>query len=79
MQCACVILSSVTFLAVEYFTTLSLRRHDFRKRVIKYKIYVLIFSVSFFEKFLILKRNERDIIRIVYWYSFKVPVILVRF
>jgi len=77
MQCACVILSSVTFLAVQYFTTLSLKRHDFRKK--NYKKYVLIFSTSLSEKNLILKRNERDIIKIVYWFSFKVPVILVRF
>ena len=32
-----------------------------------------------FETFLILKRSERDLIKMYIWPSFKVPFILVRF
>jgi hypothetical protein len=31
------------------------------------------------ETFLTLRRTERDMIKIVYWYSYQVPVIFVRF
>ena len=56
-----------------YFSTLSRKRHDFRKNVNEHKMRVLILS----ETFLILSRN-RDIIITVHRASCKVPVILVR-
>jgi len=75
MECACVILSSVACSAVQYFSTLSHNRHDFRKeKIIEQKICVLISSKSVF-----LGRTERDIMKNIYRSSSKVLVILVRF
>jgi hypothetical protein len=43
-----IILSSVACLALQHFSTLSHTRHDFREKVIEYKICFLIFSTTFF-------------------------------
>jgi hypothetical protein len=76
-----IMLSSVACLAVPYFTTLSHKRHDFRKKVIEHtsKICVLIFSPNLSETFLVLTTIKRDIIINVHRSSGKVPAILVTF
>jgi hypothetical protein len=58
-----------------------LKRHDFRKEVTEHEMCVLIFCTNLSETFLIFRRTERGVIKIVYWSaSCKVPPdILVRF
>jgi hypothetical protein len=76
MQSASVLLPSVAYSAL---STLSHKRYDVRKNVIEHKTCVLSFSTTLAEIFLILKRNERDMIKNVYRSACKVPVILARF
>jgi len=64
------------------FSSLSYKWHDFRnkKKVLLNIKCVFWFSLRLLsETFLILTRNEQDMIRHVYWATHKVPVILVRF
>ena len=50
IKCACAILSSVAHSALKYFSTLRHRKHFFLKRVIEYKMCVLILSTTFIWK-----------------------------
>ena len=79
MQCVCTILSSVAYPSLHYFSTLSLKRHDFRKKVIEHKMCVLILSTNVTEKFLFLRRTEEDVSKSIYWYSCNVPFFLTDF
>jgi hypothetical protein len=74
----CIILSSVACLAVPYSSTLSHKRHDFRKKVVEYKMYVLIFSTNLYEIFLIL-RIQRGTTTNTHKSSYDVPVVLLKF
>ena len=79
MQCAYAILSSVACPALQNFSALSHKWHDFRKQVTEHKIRILIFFTILRENFLILGRTERYMRKIVHWSTHKVPVILVQF
>jgi len=46
---------------------------------IKKNCFDFLYNFFFPETLLILRRNERDMIKIVYWTSCKVPVIVARF
>jgi hypothetical protein len=74
-----IILSSVGCLPVPYFSTLSHKRHDLQKKMLLNMKCVFWFSLQLlFETFLILRRNQRDILNLPRS-SCKEPVILVRF
>jgi len=74
-----IIFSSVARLTLPYLCTLSHERHEFGKKGLNIKCDVLIFSTILSEKFLILRRIQKDIIINVHRSSRKVPDILVRF
>jgi len=58
----------IVIVDLQYFSTLSYTRHDFRKKkVIQYKMCVLVFVQILRETFLILRRIERDMIKNAYW------------
>jgi hypothetical protein len=69
MQCACTVFSSVTSPAVQYFLTSSHEQHDFQnnnKKIVLNMNCVFRFSLHVLsEIFLILGRNERDVIKSV--------------
>ena len=74
-----IILSSVACPVIQYFSPLSDKWHDFRKKNIEHEMCVLISSTTLYETFLILRIIERDMIKNVHRSSCKVPVNLVRF
>ena len=82
MRCACAVCCYMWHVELhKIISTLSYKLHDFRKKknLRARKIFALIFSTGLSEKFLILRRNERDITINVSWSSCKVPIILVIF
>jgi len=80
MQSACAILSSVSCFALEYISTLSHKRNDFEKKKLLNTKCVFRFPLHLLsEIFFNLRIIARDIIKNVYWSSFKVRFIPVRF
>jgi hypothetical protein len=62
------------------FSTLSHKRYDFRKKKVLKTKYVFWFSLQLLSgTYLILRRNGWDMIKNVYWPSYKVAFVLVRF
>jgi len=47
MQSASAVVSSVAYAALQYFSTLFDKRHDFQKKVIEHRMCVLIVSTTF--------------------------------
>ena len=80
MQCACAILSSVACSALQYFSTLSHKRRDFRGGgTFENKMCTVSTSRNLSETFLILRIILQDIIINVHTFSRKLPVTIVRF
>jgi hypothetical protein len=80
MQCECATLSSVAWPALQYFSTLSHKRHDFRGKIfIEHKCGFRFDLQLSSEKILIQRRTEQDVIVNAYWSSCKVPFIVVSF
>ena len=74
------ILSYVAYPGLLYFSTLSHKRCDFKKKQLLIIKCVFLVSLHVLSKiFAILRRIQRDIIRNAVVFSCKIPVILVRF
>jgi len=73
MQCACVIFLSD--LVLQYFTSLSQKRSNFRKKKIfaEYVMCVLISLQSLSNTFLILRGYERDMVKMYTGLNVKYP------
>jgi len=73
MQCACAILSSVACRLCDIFPRYLINGAIFRKKRSYWTQNVFLLSLQCLsETCLILRRNERDIIKNVYWFSFTV-------
>jgi len=68
-----IMLSSMACLAVPYLPTLSHKRHDFRKTVTEHMFRFFLQFLS--EKFLILRRIQRNIISMFLGFRVKYPLL----
>jgi hypothetical protein len=75
MQFAWAILSSVACPALQYFSTLSDKRHDFRKTLLNMEC-VFCFSVQRLSETFLILRTGLDMIKNVYWSACKVTLFL---
>jgi hypothetical protein len=76
MKCACVVLSSVAGLALQYFSTFSHKWHDFlKKKIIDHECFDFIYNFRL-KPFLILTRIRRDMINIPAGFHVKYPLFL---
>jgi hypothetical protein len=61
---------------LQYFSTFSLKRHDFRKKVTEHKVCFSSSPQITSATFLILRRTERDMIKKVFGFHVKYPLFL---
>ena len=76
MQWAYAISSSLACPALPYFSTLSHKRHDFRKHFIEHKFCLLIFLNFFFSETVLILRTRRDIFIMYTGFHIKYPLFL---
>jgi hypothetical protein len=78
MQCACAIVSSVASSALQYYSTLSDKRHDFRKKknIVEHKMCVLISFKTFVWNVPHSKNVERGVIKRSSGIHIKCPLFL---
>ena len=79
IQCACAMLSQVACPALQYFSTLTHKRQDFRKTVTEYKTCILTSCTTFVWNISHYKKNWARYDKNIYWSLYKVPFILARF
>jgi len=77
MRMHCIVICDVPCSTI--FSTISKKRHDFRKKILKIKCVFRVFLQHLSEIFFNLGRSGRDMIKNVNWSSSKVPCFLVRF
>jgi hypothetical protein len=79
MKCACSVLSSAACPALQYFSTLYHKRHDFRKTLLNIINVFWFYLQCFSETFLIIRRSEPDMVQVYIRVNVKFPLFLSRF
>jgi len=80
MQCECVTLSCVACLALQYFSALYHIRYDFRKKKsLNTKCILISSTIIFSETLIILRRTERDMIKMSSCLHAEYPLFLLDF